>query len=276
MIGFLLVLAFPIGEIKTLIDNYIDIKMQSIDMHESMTSTAEKLRDPDICNSTPTPSSFCQVPVALPKKQGFVYAKVSPEDYFKVSNASSNWRLCSSGYPIFVKRKESKFTTTYMHRLVHGDSARHLNGDRLDNRRENLVDSERGPPAPRKVKTEPMCLDVETDQFLIKTPKIVCEELYNFNATDPDLKQYTGFANIKYRENKNFSGEIKNGIPHGYGHLYEASNHTQSCGSWENGQMTKGMVLQFKPLPQCMCETWSSCPNREVEKLDVVKNGYRT
>lgn len=140
----------PLGDIKTLCENYINLKMQTMDMIDTA-STSPRLQELDMYNAAPD-NSFRLIPVSLPKKGGWVHAKVSSEDYEMLNEISSKWRTCSSGYPIFVTRKNGVFCTTYMHKLIYGDTARHVNGDRLDNRRENLIKSVRGPPAPRKSK----------------------------------------------------------------------------------------------------------------------------
>lgn len=82
------------------------------------------------------------VEVNQPNKTGVKYAKVSPEDFELVS--SLTWRQCSSGYAVSTKRTGGTMSTTYMHKLVHGASSRHVNGDRLDNTRVNLISSNRG------------------------------------------------------------------------------------------------------------------------------------
>jgi hypothetical protein len=156
-----------------------------------------------------------------------------------------------------------------MHKLIHGKSARHINGDRLDNRRGNLVDSLRGPPAKRNRSQE------DSEEFFIKTPRVLTSELHSFKQGNKDLLSFTGYANIEYGKDKHFSGDIKLGKPEGYGHLYESKFHRHSCGLWEDGNMKRGMVIEYKPLPRCLCEIWKSCPLREVSKLDVVIDGLR-
>lgn len=259
---FLLLFSFPIGHIKTLMDNYVNLQIQSIEMKENANTVLESI-DASICSSSPF--DYKEVPVALPKKAGTVYAKVSDEDYDKVIKASTKWRLCSSGYPIFVKRNNTQFETTYMHKIVFGDTAKHLNGDRLDNRRCNLIQSS------KKRKSD----DNDDRMFTIKTPIMVSEELHNFKSIDKDLNLINGYANIDYHGNKTFNGIVKKGIPHGFGVLYEKKIHTQSMGNWIDGKMIKGLVIEFKPLPSCMCPTWKTCPFREVSKIDVVQNGHR-
>lgn len=100
------------------------------------------------------------IPVRLPKKQGIVSALVSEEDYEKVSGISSKWRKSSSGYPIFVKRSGNKFITTYMHKLIYGDSAKHVNGDRMNNTRDNLVRSTRKRKATSETSLETEVLSI--------------------------------------------------------------------------------------------------------------------
>ena len=289
----LLCFAIPLTEIKSLIDNYIDLRMQAMQYRDD----AETLSDA-IQEVMSTPPEFMTVPVCLPKKAGTVFARVSPEDYQKVVNASSKWRLCSSGYPIFVKRDKTTFETTYMHKLVFGDSAKHINGDRLDNRRENLVKSSR--------KSSPKC-DIEDEyalawadidrenewrkhyglegqvpdvlyelqDFKLQTISVVSEEMHEFKSRDKDLTLFNGHAEIDYDGSKHFSGLVKNGIPHGYGMLYEKKKHIQSIGEWVDGRMKKGMVVEFKPAPECMCLLWKTCPFREVSKVDVVREFHR-
>lgn len=104
-----------------------------------------------------------EIPVYLPHKQGSLMAKVSTEDYDKVIQVSTRWRRSSSGYPIAVKRENGKVQTTYLHKVIFGDTARHVNGDRLDNTRENLVPSSRGQKRKRtvvEVKIDPDSVNV--------------------------------------------------------------------------------------------------------------------
>lgn len=84
-----------------------------------------------------------EVPVALANKKGYVYAKVDPEDYEQVSGVEHKWRLSSSGYALYVTRIQGKFVTVYLHKVVYGGMCTHINGDRLDNRKQNLTESRR-------------------------------------------------------------------------------------------------------------------------------------
>lgn len=79
------------------------------------------------------------IPVLLHNKAGEKLAKLDPEDYDKVMNFANVWRLTTNGYARTTKQIDGKFKMFYMHSLVFGDRARHVNGDRLDNRKHNLV-----------------------------------------------------------------------------------------------------------------------------------------
>lgn len=66
-------------------------------------------------------------------------AKISPGDFGVVTQTAKSWRMSTSGYPIHVRRIGGKLTTVYLHKIIAGGPARHINGDRLDNRRSNLL-----------------------------------------------------------------------------------------------------------------------------------------
>lgn len=213
---------------------------------------------------------YKKVPVKLPNDEGYTFAMVCPEDYDNVSRASTNWRLCSSGYPLHVKRSGQKFETVYMHRLIHGEPARHVNGNRLDNRRSNLVTSNRISSHKRNLDND------QDDEFELHTPRVISEEATIFNSNDNDLKYFTGYGRVSYNEdNKIYSGEIADGRPHGHGCLYEQESQQQSSGQWQRGRMINGMVVKYKDLPLCMCQVDMVCPFREILRIDVVKNGYK-
>lgn len=272
-------LAFPLADLKALCENYIDLRMQSIQMKEDTTSTTDMLRDPVLVN-TASSLDYKLVPVALPNNTGTVYAKVSPEDFDMVNKPEYKWRRTVTGFAVFVKRHGDDFVSTYMHVMIHGSHAKHVNGDRLDNRRTNLITG-RSPPISKHKKRERESdhEEGEDSEFVLHTPRVVAADMYKFKFDDKGLETYTGFGEIAYKEGKKlYSGEIVRGKPHGYGHLYETETSTQSCGNWLNGRMMEGMVLTFKDLPDCFvrgCEGLKQCPHREVKRLDVVKHGYR-
>jgi hypothetical protein len=173
-----------------------------------------------------------KIPVRLPNNKGWVYATVSPEDHAALSAPEMRWRMGSSGYPMFVKRVNKELTTVWMHKIVGQGPATHINGDRLDCRRENLIPSARKSP------------------FELKTPESVWDTVEEFDWNDRDLRLYTGFANVSYDEGKTFSGQVVHGIPHGFGTLYEPVPRKQSSGNWVEGQLKLGMVTEFEYMPR--------------------------
>lgn len=70
-----------------------------------------------------------------------VFAMIDPEDYEKVS-AFGKWYINDSGYAVKKTRLNGKNIHIRMHRLVNNTPANlqtdHINGDRLDNRKQNL------------------------------------------------------------------------------------------------------------------------------------------
>lgn len=195
-----------------------------------------------------------KIPVRLPNNKGWVEAECSPEDYPALTLPGMRWRLGSSGYPMFVRRVNKELTTIWMHKLVSGGPSTHINGDRLDCRRENLIPSSRKSP------------------FEIKTPESTWDSVEEFEWGDRDLRFYTGFANIHYPEGKFFSGQVVHGIPHGFGNLYEAEQGKHSSGNWINGKMVKGMVVEYDYLPNCMCNVFAGCSGRRVRHIQLIDN----
>lgn len=86
-----------------------------------------------------------EVPVKLPNKGGTTMARVSAEDYDDVIRFTDRWRMTSSGYVVYVTHRGGAhcYKTMYLHWLIQGGPARHINGDRLDCRRENLTSTSR-------------------------------------------------------------------------------------------------------------------------------------
>lgn len=195
---------------------------------------------------------YNKIPVRLPKNQGWTEATVSPEDHAALTAPGMRWRLGSSGYPMYVKRVNKELTTIWMHKLVAGGPATHVNGDRLDCRRENLVESSRKP------------------RFEIKTPDAAYDQLEEYDWCDRDLRYYSGFANIHYEEGKFYSGQVVYGVPHGFGSLYEPRPGKHTSGEWTNGEMRKGMVVEYEPMPNCMCTVFSGCSTRRVKHIQLI------
>lgn len=195
-----------------------------------------------------------KISVRLPKNQGTTEAIVSPEDYADLTKPDMRWRMGSSGYPMYVKRINKQLTTIWMHKLVQGGPATHVNGDRLDCRRENLVESAR------------------KSRFEIKAPESTWDSVEEYQWGDRDLRFYNGFANITYEKGKFFSGQVVHGVPHGFGNLYEPELNKHSSGDWMNGVMIKGMVVEYEHLPKCMCNVFAGCSTRRVKHIQLINN----
>lgn len=212
--------------------------------------------------------SYKTIPVLLQNNDGHKLAKVDAEDYDKIMRFADIWRLTTNGYARTTKQINGESKMFYIHSLVFGDRARHINGDRLDNRRQNLV-------AVTKKRRTSSTKDEDENDFKISRPTVVSDECVEFHHHEATLDSYTGYAIIHYRKQKHYSGLVKNGVPSGYGLLYEHESQQQSMGMWICGKMVQGMVLQFRKQPTCMCQAEILCPVRVVDRVDVVKDGFR-
>lgn len=76
----------------------------------------------------------------IPLVNGKGVALVDDEDFALVS--ACRWRLHNNGYAITNARNGARGATLFMHRLIltlaDGEQTDHVNGNKLDNRRENL------------------------------------------------------------------------------------------------------------------------------------------
>jgi len=291
MIPLLAFATFQLTTIKTLIENYVDLRLQSIQTAEMLLeNTPYNLPIPLIKSGGNNETSFKKIPIMSAITNEYLYAKVSKDDYDRVMKESIDmdatkrgmkWRLDSKGHVCCEKRYKIKnqlrCTKVYLRKLILGKEVAHINGNKLDNRRENLVifDVKNTKRIKRQMDIPRQDNDVDEDDFILFTPRVICTDLHQYDEKDAELKTYNGYAEITYSKDKLYSGEVKKGKPHGYGHLYEGDKNTQSCGYWSNGRMKTGMVLTFKAYPSCLCEFLQHCPVREISKLDVVKDGYR-
>lgn len=163
--------------------------------------------------------SFCQIPVLLPNSNDKVYATVMPEDYEKLTAISEEWHLSSTGYVVSSKRVNGKMKMYYMHREVAGFSpSKHINGDRLDNRKSNLM-------------------------MALKRPREEYEIYTTLDQTVPprDAK----YAKIDYQQGKIYRGQISDYKPHGFGILNEQLLLKTSVGWWVKGVFESGLVVFY-------------------------------
>lgn len=205
---------------------------------------------PDGCNQ-PSNKSFCEIPVKMPKSETETMSLVSPEDYSRLLRISENWRINTRGYVVTSCRPNGKYRLTYMHKEVAGHSATHLNGDRLDNRRENLVFSK--PRSPPIVMTRPPIMD------------------NMFDATDVTRPE-EAHQTINYGKGKIYSGETHNGISHGLGSLIEMNRST--FGWFLYGQFRSGIVLDHPHVPDRLRYLYQSQNIRPIRSgFVVLRNG---
>lgn len=220
-------LGFTIGLVHHLIalsNNYLELRTAG---SELLPSIAHRIVLPDKCFAN---MSYCEIPVRVPKVETQVMASVSPEDHALLKSIAPVWRMNTAGYVICSKRSEGKYRLVYMHRVVAGGPAKHLNGDRLDNRRENLI-----PTKPRRPFIELSPLDIYTSHPIGDSDpaKSLEESLFN----EP-LGKYT---TVRYSDGKLYSGETHNSLPHGFGTLLEQN---RSCFGWFlYGQFKSGCVV---------------------------------
>lgn len=260
---FLLTKIIHLTTLRELVNNYVDIQLSRQELiqtlEDNQTDKPEYMDGPKLTYKT--------VPVSISKNGGFEYAKVSVEDYPRIVGLSPTWRKSSSGYAIHVKKPEidgAPISTTYMHKIVFGSQAKHINGDRLDNRRENLVLSTRKRKYPVPLKEE----------FVLHTPRFMTFEACTYDENDPDLKHINGYAIVKFGE-KTYSGEVRNGEPCGYGMITQNQDPYDMCGIWSKGKLETGIITYYKPLPLAMDNEARLVTPREVTKVEVISNGNK-
>lgn len=179
---------------------------------------AERVFIPKSMQGCPRNESACEIPIRHPHSSTDEFALVSPEDYAQLVAIAPVWRVSSSGYVISKKRG----VNTYMHKVVlQGQRGRHINGNRLDNRRCNL-------------RTSPLPLRKAILDFL-------------------DSPQGEGVC--EYGDTKRYEGSFAQWKPHGFGTLYETDK--QTIGWWQKGALYTGIVMEFKPLPERWKDTSS-------------------
>lgn len=160
-------------------------------------------------------ASFCEIPVRSRRTGVEQMTLVSPEDYEKLVKIAPTWSVSSNGYVVTSKRESGKSKTIYLHKVVtDGVSARHVNGDRLDNRRSNLMNMRNW--------------DVQAVGRSFKAPDIPAEAHH---------------VEVDYDDGKTYFGEMKAFRPDGFGTLVEQDKTT--IGWWKKGIYQSGIVLFF-------------------------------
>lgn len=198
-----------------------------------------------------------------------VYAKIDPEDYDRMMGISTTWKLSPSGYAFVCKRtgdNKDQTKTIYLHREIYGNQARHVNGDRLDNRRCNLVLSTRKLTRPQTV----------AEDFVLHQVRMMTTSCCTYNEDDPVLPRVNGYAIIKMKNNKIYSGEVVDGQPKGYGMIsINGDAPYDMTGLWENGHLISGIITYYKPLPDVLEPMPRVLTTREIVSIEVVSRGTK-
>lgn len=230
-------LAFTFHNVISLVQNYFELKSSS--PFQDYENAKQEFIPMSLLNN----ESVCAIPVKDNKSGEILQALVSQEDYEWLSKISPPWYVSSSGYVVSSKRVDHKYTRKYMHREIHGSSASHINGNLLDNRRENLISTKsRGKNSKTNSKRAP---DLSTEELKIQS-------IIEHECTSDEMPKDGKFITVKYKNSDSvYSGEIHNYLPHGFGTLYEQNKTT--IGWWMNGNYTTGLIMEHKRFPPRMC-----------------------
>jgi hypothetical protein len=234
--------AFTIGLIHHLLivtNNYFELK-------------ADSVPPPSLYISLPiryTNMSLRHIPVKIPKQAETTTTIVNQEDYDHLVKISPVWRLNNRGYVVASTRQEKVYQLKYMHKEIAGHTATHVNGDKLDNRRDNLARS-----FPRGFQSCPPLHD------------------YLYLPGDEQRPKESSHQTIDYSNGKIYSGEIHNGIPHGFGTLRE--NRKTTLGWFMYGKFTTGLVMSHPPIPDRLKYLYEQNHTRPISAAFLVtKNG---
>lgn len=174
--------------------------------------------------------------VYIPVKDGdnTIQTTIDASDEERVRAISSSWRLSSTGYVLAVKRSDGKMVTTYLHKAIAGGKAKHINGDRLDNRRSNLL----------LLREDDEGVDIDV-----------------MGSPPQDIIPV-------------YVGDMKDKVPHGYGFMAtELETHvTHEIGVWEEGYIVRGIQIMYAKQCNCPGDEPSNlmCVNRTIVSLCLV------
>lgn len=161
--------------------------------------------------------------------------RVSEMDYDRILALSNSWRVNNKGYVVWNSRPgNGKYRCVYMHREIFGRECMHINGDLLDNRRENL-----------QIPFHKRRLEPGEEEPGFKIHRCVEDSLELDSVKDEEVIRYfVGHVNITYPDDKVYSGEIEAGRPHGYGILVEKRDKKTTLGIWRRGLIYCGVVFR--------------------------------
>jgi hypothetical protein len=180
--------------------------------------------------------SFCTIPARINNTFTKVNAIVSPEDFERLTAISDEWYVSSNGYVVTSKRVDKKYIRKYMHKVVMGTSATHVNGDRLDNRRRNLA-----------IKPRKRAAEIPMEELELKSALPL-----EVDSTNVPFSGKNVIVDYKHKDMV-YHGEIHDYMPHGFGTLHERKK--TSMGWWFKGYLKKGIITEHGPLPTVMQRT---------------------
>lgn len=128
-VAFLCALPPIVVHVQTLAQLYPELRLTRDDLMEQLQVYTLDTDTSVMMNDTQT---GMYLPVHSAYTQELTYAIVDKDDYEHVKDYS--WRVLSSGFVVAPIEKK----VVYLHRLIMGDVSKHVNGNKLDNRRINL------------------------------------------------------------------------------------------------------------------------------------------
>lgn len=245
-------IGFTIGlmhHLLSLSSTYLELRSAR---EEFLPTPIHRIVVPDKCFAN---MSYCEIPVKVPNTETQIMTCVSPSDYEDLKSMASTWRMNNNGYVVTSRRKDGKYQLLYMHKIVAGGPAKHLNGDRLDNRRENLI-----PTKPRRPFIQLTPLDINSTHPLMDYVQDVEQAMIN--------ESIGKYSTITYSHGKTYSGETHNGLPHGLGTLIEQNR--SSFGWFIYGQFKSGCVLDHPPVCDRLQYLYTSPYRKPIRDAFVV------
>lgn len=191
------------------------------------------------------------IEISLPGRKGTVISKLSTEDYHQHHIGDYKWRLSRSGYAVRSWKHNSRVFTEYLHKRIFGKSCYHINGDRLDNRRINLMAS-----------------SIEKEQNQLHF------EIQNKNKDTPqnEPENDEGMGCITYSPDKIYAGRLEEKKPHGIG-ILTMNSDKQLLGMWENGNLKTGLIIKFSPDQIYSDMACMLCPPHP-SSIEIVEGGF--
>lgn len=195
------------------------------------------------------------LPIARGENKEAFVAKISSHDYDRVLQENYSWRLSESGYAVAVRRQNGKLITEYLHKFIMGKSCRHINGDRLDNRRSNLR------PIPIETTVPP------DEIFTLRRP-FDDDDIQDDYVSDEFVSTC---KHITYGDDTTYTGRVKMGKPHGFG-VSIIRHEKQLIGYWEEGIFKDGIVVHLLPSQIVSPQILIVCPQPTMG-IEIVQGG---